>query len=227
MNSKYLKQDLKHFFVNLGITLVILVVYAKFGFLGWPHLLSVIFIHYSVLPLDDWLEKERPFPYYVLPMVAYAAYYFPIITVFALLGDVVVNLRTLTNKNNFALERLEGLGNIPIYVLPLLIPAGLNNPKLYLISSLFILFTDSFHKIGHRETVNKKLMWISGLMLFFLVALLFRTPTITFYALLIATLISLIPFKLIKSNLNSWIYSQAWFGFAAFVGFYYYLYFVI
>lgn len=125
------------------------------------------------------------------------------------------------------LERLEGLGNVPIYVLPLMPLALLNKPSLYLAASLFILFADSFHKIGHRETVHLKLMWASGLGCLFLVSLLFATPTITFGFLLALTLASLIPFVILKKKSPSRAYSQIWFFLAGLIGFYYYLFFVI
>ncbi len=227
MDTRYLKNDLKHFLVNLGTTITVFVVYTKYGFLGWPHLLSVVFIHYSVLPLDDWLDSDRPFPYYILPLLAFSAYYFPLITALAILGDLIVNLRAIIKKDNFLLERLEGLGNVPIYVLPLMPLALLYKPSLYLATSLFILFADSFHKIGHRETNHPKLMWASGLACLFMVSLIFATPTFAFGFLLAITLLSLVPFITLKKKSSSRAYSQAWFGLAGLIGFYYYLYFVI
>lgn len=227
MDTKYLKSDLTHYLINLGTTLTIFIVYAKYGFLGWPHLLSVIFIHYSVLPLDDWLDKDRPFPFYILPLLAFSAYFFPLITVLAILGDLIVNLRAIIKKDNFLLERLEGLGNVPIYVLPLMPLALLHEPSLYLAASLYLLFADSFHKIGHRETIHPKLMWTSGLTCLFLVSFLFATPTLTFWVLLAVTLISLIHFKLLTKKSSSRTYSQVWFFLAGLIGFYYYLFFVI
>lgn len=227
MDTKYLKSDLTHYLINLGTTLTIFIVYAKYGFLGWPHLLSVIFIHYSVLPLDDWLDKDRPFPFYILPLLAFSAYFFPLITVLAILGDLIVNLRAIIKKDNFLLERLEGLGNVPIYVLPLMPLALLHEPSLYLAASLYLLFADSFHKIGHRETIHPKLMWTSGLTCLFLVSFLFATPTLTFWVLLAVTLISLIPFKLLTKKSSSRTYSQVWFFLAGLIGFYYYLFFVV
>ena len=227
MTTKYLKSDLRHYLINLGTTLTVFVVYVKYGFLGWPHLLSVVFIHYSVLPLDDWLDQDRPFPFYILPLLAFSAYYFPLITVLALLGDLVVNLRAITKKDNFLLERLEGLGNVPIYALPLMPLALLSKPSLYLAASLFILFADSFHKIGHRETSHPKLMWASGLACLFLVSTIFATPTFAFGSLLAITLLSLVPFTLLKKKSHSHTYSQLWFFLAGLIGFYYYLYFVV
>lgn len=189
--------------------------------------MSVIFIHYSVLPLDDWLDSDRPFPYYVLPPLAFSAYYFPLITVLALLGDLIVNLRAIIKKDNFLLERLEGLGNVPIYVLPLMPLVLLNKPNLYLATSIFILFADSFHKIGHRETTHPKLMWVTGLACLFLVSFIFATPSFVFYSFLATTLLSLVPFIVLKKKSSSRAYSQVWFGLAGFIGFYYYLYFVV
>lgn len=228
METKYLKRDLRHYLINISITLIpLVIVYLKFGFLGWSHLLSVVFIQYSVLPLDDWLERERPFPYYLFPLLAYSAYYFPVITTLALLGIIVANLRAVLRKDNFLLERLEALGNIPIYVLPILPLTLLGRSSLYLAASLYLLFADSFHKIGHQETIHPRLMWLSGLAFLFLVSLIFATPTFVFWALLAVTLVSLVPFKLLTEKSSSRTYSQVWFGLAGLIGIYYYLFFVV
>lgn len=213
--------------VNIGTTIVVVVFYIKFGFYGWPHLLSIIFIHYSVLPIDDWMEKQRPFPYYTLPMLAFASYYFPLVTILALIGDVIVNLRALIGKDSFIYERLEGIGDVLIYVIPFTLPAGLSNFELYLAATLFILFADSMHKIGHKETKNSKLMWISGLTAFLLVSYIFATPTTAFAVLFLLAALSVLPFKFIKNKVHAWAYSQAWFGFAGFIAFYYYLFYVV
>ncbi len=227
MNFKYLKKDVKHFLVNSGLTLFVFLFYYKFGFYGWPHLLSVIFIQYSIIPLDDWMEGERSFPFYILPLLVFAAYFFPLVTALALLGDVIVNLRAITKTDNVIFERLEGLGAVLIYVLPFTLPIGLNSVRLYTAAVLFLLFADSFHKIGHRETANSKLMWASGLTAFLLVAYIFGTPTKTFVLLFAGTLISLLPFKIIRDKSRSWVYSQIWLNLMGLAGFYYYLYFVI
>ena len=164
MELRYLKSDLKHYLVNIAGTLLALIFYAKFGFYGWHHLVSLICIQYTALALDDWIDDGRPFPYYTLAMLAFAGYFYPLITVLSLAGVLMVNLRVLTKNNAFILERLECLGNIPIAVMPLTLPVGLNNPALYLAATLFILFADSFHKIAHHDTNYPRTMWITGLL---------------------------------------------------------------
>lgn len=227
MNLKYIKNDLKHYFVNSPLTMWVFLFYSKYGFYGWPHLLSVIFIHFSIFSLDDWLDMKRPFPYYLLPMLAFSALYYPLITALALCGNLIANLRALTKRNYFVLERLEALGNIPIFVLPFTLPVGLNNFKLYLAAALYLLFADSFHKIGHRETTQPRLMWTSGIVCLIAVVAIFAKPNILFVFFAITTFLSLVPFKIIKNLRFSWTYTQIWFGFIGFVGFYYYLYFVV
>lgn len=219
----FIKKDLKHFLVNIHLTLMTLLFYAKYGFYGWSHLFSVIFIQYSVMPLDDWLDKERPFPYYILPLLSYAIYYYPLITILAIAGDLFVNLRVLLKQNNFFLERLEGIGNVTIYVVPNTLPIGLNNLSLYTASILFTLFADSFHKIGHGETTNPRLMWLTGFVFLTLAVLIFAKANLFTVALGVLILLSLIPFRLIKKRIYAWSYTQAWFGFAGFIAFYYYL----
>jgi hypothetical protein len=221
-----LKKDLKHFVVNIFPTSCVFLFYLKFGFYGWPHLLSVLALQYAVLPLDDWMEKERSFPYYVLPMLVFAGYFYPLVTALVLLGDGIVNIQALLNRKNFLLERLEGLGNILVYVLPFTLPIGLHTPQLYAAAILFILFLDSFHKIGHRETAHPQLMWATGLICLAGLVWLFGTLTSTFLILAVIMIASLLPFKTLTEKAKSWRYSQLWFGLAGYIAIYYYLYFV-
>ncbi|HCR80975.1 MAG: hypothetical protein UX28_C0001G0041 [Candidatus Pacebacteria bacterium GW2011_GWA1_46_10] len=227
MNGKYLKTDLKHFLVNLGETAAGFLFYFKFGFYGWAHLTSVLIIQYVVMPFDDWLEHKRPFPTHAALLTGVAFYFYPLVTTLALLGDVVVNLQAILKKQNFWLERLEGLGNIPIYILPFSLPIGLHHWQLYVAAVLFILFADSFHKIGHRETKYTKLMWSTGLLALTLLMIIFATPTITFAVLAVTLLTSLVPFVLLKEKIRSWAYTQVWFGLAGLIGYYYYLFVVV
>lgn len=222
-NFRFVKQDFKHFLVNLHLTLFTLIFYAKYGFYGWQHLLSVIFIQYSIFPLDDWLDHERTFPFYILPFLVYAFYNYPLITVLAMAGNLFANIRVLLKKSNFFLERVEGIGDVPIYVTPNALPIGLNSLSLYIAGTLFILFVDSFHKIGHRETASPKLMWLTGLICALLVAGIFAKPNLVFTGLLGVLLVSLIPFHLINNRVYAWAYTQVWLGFSGLIGFYYYL----
>lgn len=225
MNFTYFKNDIKHYAIIFPITLFVFLFYVKYGFYGWTHLLSVIFIQYAGLPIDDWLDEGRPFPFYVLPMIAFATYFFPLITVLAITGGFLVNLRVLTHKNNFFLERIECLGDVLIYVLPFTLPIGLTNWQMYVAAILYIVFVDSFHKIGHKETSHSKLMWITGLISLTFVSLLFGALNIIFLSLLLTTLLSLLPFVFVKDRLYGWIYTQVWMCSAGLVGFGYYLFF--
>lgn len=222
------KEDLRHFLVNSAIFLVPLpFIYAKFGFIGWWHVLTVFSIQYMVLPLDDWIEGNRTFPYYILPFFAFAFYHLPAITLLAVAGDYVTNLRAVLKKKNFWLERIETIGNVPIYLMPLMVPIGLGTPTTYLAGTLFFLFADSFHKIGHNESSNDKLMWWTGLGFLLAVVAIFGQPTWVFVGLFILMLLSLLPFKLMKKGKPLYYYTQGWFGLAAAIAFYYYLFWVI
>jgi len=220
---KYLKNDVKHFFINLPLTLIALLFFYKFGFYGWPFFLSLIFIHFSI-SLDDWVEKERPFPYYLIPFIGYAFWNFPLITVLALVvGLAIINLRVFLKRDGFIYERLEGIGNLFIYVVPLTIPIGglsLRFLPAYIGATIYILFVDSFHKLGHKETVYRKWTWIFGLGFLFLYFALFTANSIyiLFLGLILATLI---PFKLLekKRRVYGWAYYQVWESFVAIIGF--------
>ncbi len=63
MNFSYLKKDIQHYIAIFPITLFVFLFYVKYGFYGWTHLLSVLFIQYAGLPIDDWLDEGRPFPF--------------------------------------------------------------------------------------------------------------------------------------------------------------------
>lgn len=225
----YFKEDLRHYVFNIPQSLVVTLFYLKFGFLGWEHLLSLFFIQYFVLPLDDWLDKRRPFPFYVVPMILFSFYFYPLITILALAGALVVNLGAIVKKKNFIVERLEGLGNFPIYALPILIPFGLNDFKFAFSVMLFILFLDSFHKISHRETSSPKLMWITGILFFVLALYNFALPNLIFIGLISVILLSLIPFWIFrkKHKIFSWSYYWIFQYVSIYFGAYYYLnYFV-
>ncbi len=189
--------------------------------------ISCLFFLFSMLvcpSMTGW-TKEGLFRFYVLPMIAFAAYFFPLITVFAIIGGFLVNLRVLTHKNTFFLERIECLGDVLIYVLPFTLPIGLTNWQIYVAAILYIVFVDSFHKIGHQDTSHSTLMWITGLISLMFVSLLFGALNIIFMSLLFATLLSLLPFVIVKDRFHSWIYTQVWICSVGLVGFGYYLFF--
>lgn len=227
MAAGYIKNDLKHFAVNLGQLATGFLWYIKFGFYGWAHLISAVIIQYTILPIDDWLDDDRPFPYYALLLVMIAFYFYPLITAMAMLGNVLANIQFLLKKESFWLARLESLGSIPIYILPFSIPAGINDWRLYTAATLFVLFADSFHKLGHQETKARKLMWLSGLIFLGLLAFIFATPTITFMISAIIIFISLIPFAKIKDKKTSWAYTQIWFAISSLTASYYFLFEVL
>lgn len=226
MNFKYLKEDIRHFLVNLGESSASFLFYLKFGFYGWEHLLTVLIIQYTIMPFDDWIEGKRTFPYYSLPLVFIAFHFYPLVTFLAGLGEIVVNLQVILKRQNFLLERLEGLGNMAFYILPFTIPVGLHTWQLYVAATLFLVFADSFHKIGHRETKYEDLMWRTAFLSLAVLAIVFYTPTIAFYIALLTLLVSLIPFKTLRKKRPLYNYTQAWFGISGFVAFYYYLFFI-
>lgn len=222
--KRFLNRDARHFIVSLGVMSVGFLCYVKFGFYGWKHLILVLLLWYVVLPLDDWFEKERPLPYHAIFIAALIAYFYPLMVVLALLGTGITNLRFLLKKNNFFLEKMESLGNVLVGIAPFILPLHTPPHLIYVAASLFILFADSFHKIGHRETKHIQLTWFTGL--FFLLPLLviFGIPGMTVVIITLVLLASLIPFALLTDKKHSWLYTQIWFGLAGFIGYYYYLF---
>lgn len=218
------KQDLLHILVNLPLSMVCLVYYPKFGFerYGWRHVLFLATLQY-VLPLDNWIDGERGFPYYILPVIALSFWSYPTLFILSLGGTVVVNLREIFGVRGLIYERLEALGNFLILVMPMLVPimwyAPLSNAILY------VLFMDAFHKIGHRETISQKWTWISGLIFYGAVVILFVRGALHLLLCSIAT-ISFIPFYLMRGRPRkyTWAYFQLWQVVACWVGFGYLLY---
>lgn len=224
--NHYLKSDLRHYLRNAHLTLFVVPFYLKFGFYGWHHLLSLILLQYALIPLDDWLDADRPFPLYVLPMLAVAAYFYPLVTALALLGDIIVNLRVITRSTAFIVERLEGLGNVFAAVTPLTLPVGLHNPELYIAAGLFTLFADSIHKLGDNESTHPKAMWISGLGALGVAGGVFYRPTAFFFVALAGLIISMIPFMIIPAQYRK-VYARFWFGLSGLIAFSYYLFGVL
>lgn len=99
--------------------------------------------------------------------------------------------------------------------------------SIYPAAALFITLADSFHKIGHRETKHPRREWITSLVCFVLLAILFATPTREFVILVVVILTSLIPFVLVRDAKQSYLYTQFWFGLAGFLAYYYYLFVVL
>lgn len=223
---RFQERDLRHFLVNTGTMIGGFLFYLKFGFYGWPHLIAVVLLWYATLPLDDWIEKERPFPYHAGIITAVVAFFYPLITVSVLFGNLMTNLRSLLKKDTFLLERLEGVGNVFVYVAPFVLMRP-PPPGVYLATTLFVLFADSFHKIGHKETKHVKAMWITGLLSLIFVTARFATSDLLFFTLLALLVISLIPFATLKEKKKSWLYTQVWFGFAGIMAYSYYLFIVL
>lgn len=220
----FVEKDLKRLLVNTGVLAGGFLFYLKFGFYGWEHLLTVLCLQYAVFPLDDWLEGQRPFPYHAAALMIIGLCISPFITLSVIAGTLLVNIRVLLKRNTFLLERIEAIGNLFVYILPFILPLQHPLPRVYLAAILFVLFADSFHKIGHRETLHPKAMWATGLLFLGLLAFLFSTATVIFAVLAVMILASLIPFAVLKDEKQAWVYTQVWFGFAGPVAYYYYFF---
>ncbi len=225
LEKKYVLSDIRHYISNISLTFIALIFYYKFGFYGWHHFISLVFIQYAALALDDWIEKKRPFPYYCLLLLGVGFYFYPILTVITMTGLWLTNLRYLLKREDFILERLEGFGNLP-YALILLQPIGLTDLKTLVSVSLFILFVDSFHKIGHRDTKYPNLMWISAFAIMFLDIILWwgniNANLFDLSIFLVLAVLSVVPFRLFqnKPTAYGWAYYQYWQAMVAFFGFY-------
>lgn len=225
--STYLKRDVQHFLASIGVLAPNFLFYLKFGFYGWHHFAGVLLAWYAAASLDDWLEKKRSFPFYILIPLGGALYLEPLITLVVLLGNGIANLQAILNRNNFWLERLEGLGNALVFTLPFILPLQTLPFSVYPAVALFLLFADSIHKIGHRETKQPRKLWITSFISMAILAIVFATPTIAFATLVVTLLLSLIPFTRIRDAKQSWLYTQFWFGLAGFLAYYYYLFVVL
>jgi len=193
-------RDLAHFSVNLPLILTVLIpVYVKVGFLGWIHLASVLCIYWSGFLIDDWLEASRRFPLQSIPLVSFSAVSYPIVTGLALVGILLVNIRTMLRLpiastrsggfgrfgrfgpfGGFLLERVEGLGNLLVIFIPVMVPAGLVNTRVMVAAVCIILFIDSFHKIAHGETSSPRLLAATGLVGLAAATLIYAPSTFLF-----------------------------------------------
>jgi hypothetical protein len=187
-----------------------------FGFYGWQHLLTGIFLIYSIILLDRFIDQRHKFPWHIIPLIIASLYFLPLITLSVVLGALIINLRILVRSNSFIFERLEGVGMVLIGLLPFVLPLGITDPLMYLGPALFIMGIDSFHKIGHRETTNACLMWITGISFFLIAivsyAILFKPALSEMGPVALVTFVPLIGFKIAekKSKFFSWCYYQMW-----------------
>ncbi len=210
----FAKKHLIHYLVNIPGTLIAVFFYNEFGFLGYEHIASVILLHFSIIALDDYIDKKQAFPWYVIPMLGIAAYFFPLVTGLGLLGLLLINIRTITKSKSFFQERIEGLGMLPIGVFPFILPLGITDIHAF-ISPIFVIFViDSFHKIAHRETNHKKLMWITGIISLILFTIIYVTTWFDFLVLGLVAYLPLVGFWILqnKPKKYSFIYYQIWQG---------------
>ncbi len=188
--------------------------YQTFGFYGFEHLFSIIFLHFSIVVLDDYIDKKQPFPWYVAPLLVVSAYFYPLVTFLAICGLLLVNLRALIKSDSFIHERIEGLGMIPIGLLPLILPLGITDVHAFIAPIFIILLIDSFHKISHRETKHDRLMWISGMIFLLVFTLIYVTTVFDLIILVIIAYIPLAGFRILQKKIKKYafVYYQCWQG---------------
>ncbi|MFQ5950801.1 MAG: hypothetical protein ACE5KH_01795 [Candidatus Geothermarchaeales archaeon] len=225
----YLKPDLKHLLLNLPLSLVGILFYVRFGFevYGWLHLGLLVSWSLYTYTLDDWIDGKRPFPRYVLPLLAYAAVSYPLYLVLHLAGEVLINLRSILATENVVAEKLEAVGDwliyIPIYFFPLGVDAQ------FLLGCFVVCFAlDQTHKYGHSETAHPTLTLILAIAPFTYIAIqnLLMHPVgseeLTF--LLGAAVVGAIPFFVSEGRSRRYWF-QIWQGYVVPLSVFYTLYY--
>ncbi|MEM1524811.1 MAG: hypothetical protein QW618_01585 [Nitrososphaerales archaeon] len=154
--SHQIVRDMNHLLENLNLNLATpIIFYFIIGFdkFGWSHVLFVACWSIWIYTLDDLIE-ERSLRgwFYWIPLIAISFILYPLITILVIIGEFLINLKAIFNKESFILEQFEGLGNYLIYVTPFLIPINVFDLRINLASLLYVMACNQAHKIGHRET---------------------------------------------------------------------------
>ena len=138
--------------------------------------------------------------------------------------EVIINLKHLLKTDDFKVERLEGIGDVLIYVVPFTLMAGITSLWLYFGIILFVLYADAFHKIGHGETKYPfaSFLWGNAVMVF--VGLWWGRWDLPYtWAFLALTLVGELGFLLFKGRKH--YYNIVWQSIIAPMGFVYLLWF--
>ncbi len=201
--ARYLAEDIKHLAVNLNLNLITPIIFYVFeGFekYGWSHLAFLIPYAVWIYTLDDAIESRR-FPIYVWPLIAASFILQPFITLFVILGEILINLKAIFRKESFILEQFEGPGNMLIYVAPYIIPLNIWEWKLWLAIMAFVTYINAVgHKIGHMETEKPKLSFIWGIFLATVVGILYGRWDYWFTWLYFFLSIATMPFIFLKKD---------------------------
>lgn len=227
---KYFKQDLRHIFVNLPLSLIVILFYIRFGFstYGFKHLITLICWSVYIYSLDDWLDGKRPFPVYNVPLIIISFLFYPVITISSLLGLLIINIQMIIHKKNFLLEKIESVGDVLVYIPIYFYPLNVQFPDFYLGTLPIIFVIDQVHKLGHYETSNRKLtLWFTIIISSFMGIQVILNHKGTIEFIILALIVILGAIRVIKSSSykDGWKWFQVWQGYSIFLIMAYYIFF--
>jgi len=205
-------KDIKHILVNAPLVLPYFLFTRAYGPGYDPSGATGLFMLCValLLPLDDWLESRRGFPLWLLPVIVLMLFINPVMGLLAVSGYYLVNLRVFLGHDHWLLERVEALGNVPLYVLPLVAPVERWDILAFGLGACVAF--DCFHKLGHWETPWRQKAWVHGLCLMTYLAglLLFtRGPQPAILLGMMSFYLSVLPFTSRSPRFTYWYY-QLW-----------------
>jgi hypothetical protein len=187
----------------------------KFGFsrYGVFHLVVLICWTIYIYSIDDWLDGDRSFPFYNLPLIAISLMLSPYVTIATIIGLIIINIRKLVNNNSFLLEKFESVGELLIFVPIFFVPLNSTFPNFYIGSLPVIFIIDQIHKLGHKETVNFKLTIVITTIISILIiiqAFIISDDVLLLVLVLSIIILGVIPVLKPIFNKSSWFWFQLW-----------------
>lgn len=207
--------------------------YNRFGFeaYGWSHVVLLICWTVLIYSLDDWLDdlnKRKLPPLYNFPLLLIAFYISTFITIVSIIGLILINSRALLKKTSFWLEEVESISEMLVFMPIYLYPIVTRFPESYLESIPVLYIVDKIHKLGHKETINRKRTIVQTIIVSVIVCgitIWYRDNLIFFIAILFTLLVFIIPVIKVEDQKKGWYAFQMWQAFAVPLIVYYVLYY--
>ena len=229
----HVQKDIEHIFYNLPLSLLALLFYSKFGFqsYGWFHVVLLVCWTVLIYSLDDWLDERNTRklpPFYNFPLLLIAFLISPFITTTSVVGLILINSRALLKKSDFWIEEVESISEVLVFMPIFYYPIATSFPESYLKSIPVIYIIDKIHKLGHRETINRKRTIIQTIILSMVVAgitIWYRDNLPLFFAILSVLIMAVIPVLKAETPQKGWFAFQMWQAFAVPLIIYYVLFY--
>lgn len=161
-------------------------------------------------------------------MLLIALFISPFITIVTMVGLVLINARALLKKTSFWLEEIESISEMLVFIPIYFYPIGTRLPQSYLEAIPVIYILDKMHKLGHRETNNRKKTIIHVIIvsvLVFTITAWHGLNLVILISIVIILFIFAIPVIKAETQKKGWYAFQMWQAFAVPIIIYYVLFY--